>query len=124
RAQRATIGEVWTMVSVVLATLLTAGGTAAADCAGYAVCGVEQYAPVPKMTRFANLIAPFVLCANVRSAVPPQGCNCAGCGWSCGCNGPQGPPFWYLSPYSVGGCAIPGWQGFYDCGGVLVAQMY
>ncbi len=120
------------MVSLVLSTFLTAGGTAVSQCGCAVGCGVEQYPPVPKMTRFANLIAPFVFCANVRSAVPPGpwSCGCVGsacagyggCGcYSCGC---MPLPNWYVSPYSVGGCAIPGWQGFYECGGVLVAQVY
>lgn len=113
------------MYSVVLTSLLTAGGLAASDC-GIPSCGVDQYPSPPKMTKFANIIAPLIPCADVHSAVPPKPgvCGCAGNGVGYGGCGGIPLPNWYYSPYSHGGCAIPGWPGFFDCGGVLVAQVY
>jgi uncharacterized protein (TIGR03000 family) len=79
------------------------------------------------MTKFANFIAPFVPCAGIKSLVPCKCHDCCHCACACGCGCECGVnwKFWYVPPYSIGGCCLGcGWQGFYDCGGVVIAQVY
>ncbi len=88
----------------------------------------EPAPPVPKMTRFANIIAPFVPCAGIRSAVPRRcGCGCGcycGCACACNCCG-CGCVNWYVPPYSADCCCHTiSNRCFQDCGGVYIADVW